>query len=138
MAWTYLMDMDGVLVHEEHLIPGADKLIEECASLVAGRARDADIELDYSIVGHVQPLQIDLLAAKQILLNLLTNAVKYTPGGDSVKVTAFADGGDMVCIEVKDTGKLFGAHGGVLDRLDAVLFTIPVAYYAAVGLGYAS
>jgi NagD protein len=28
-AWTYLMDMDGVLVHEEHLIPGADKLIAE-------------------------------------------------------------------------------------------------------------
>src|ERR687897_1298366 len=27
-------------------------------------------------------------------------------------------------LEVKDTGKLFGAHGGVLDRLDAVLFTI--------------
>ena len=29
MAWTYLMDMDGVLVREEHLVPGADKLIEE-------------------------------------------------------------------------------------------------------------
>jgi NagD protein len=29
MAWTYLMDMDGVLVHEEHLVPGADKLIAE-------------------------------------------------------------------------------------------------------------
>jgi 5'-nucleotidase len=29
MAWTYLMDMDGVLVHEEHLIPGADKLLDE-------------------------------------------------------------------------------------------------------------
>jgi NagD protein len=28
-GWTYLMDMDGVLVHEEHLIPGADKLIAE-------------------------------------------------------------------------------------------------------------
>ncbi len=27
--WTYLIDMDGVLVHEEHLVPGADKLIEE-------------------------------------------------------------------------------------------------------------
>jgi phosphatidate cytidylyltransferase len=40
-------------------------------------------------------------------------------------------------LEVKDTGKLFGAHGGVLDRLDAVIFTVPVAYYAAVGLGYA-
>jgi phosphatidate cytidylyltransferase len=40
-------------------------------------------------------------------------------------------------LEVKDTGRLFGAHGGVLDRLDAALFTIPVAYFAAVGLGYA-
>src|SRR6266496_3193717 len=27
--WTYLMDMDGVLVHEEHLVPGADKLLDE-------------------------------------------------------------------------------------------------------------
>jgi len=28
-AWNYLMDMDGVLVHEEHLVPGADQLIAE-------------------------------------------------------------------------------------------------------------
>ncbi|HEV2777838.1 MAG TPA: HAD-IIA family hydrolase [Actinophytocola sp.] len=28
-SWTFLMDMDGVLVHEEHLIPGADELIAE-------------------------------------------------------------------------------------------------------------
>lgn len=25
--WTYLMDMDGVLVHEEHMVPGADALL---------------------------------------------------------------------------------------------------------------
>ena len=29
----------------------------------------------------------------------------------------------------KDTGSLFGAHGGALDRLDAVLFTVVVGYY---------
>jgi phosphatidate cytidylyltransferase len=39
-------------------------------------------------------------------------------------------------LQVKDAGRFFGAHGGVLDRLDAVLFTIPVAYYVAVALGY--
>jgi phosphatidate cytidylyltransferase len=39
-------------------------------------------------------------------------------------------------LEVKDTGRFFGAHGGVLDRLDALLFTIVVGYYAAVALGY--
>ena len=29
----------------------------------------------------------------------------------------------------KDSGSLFGAHGGALDRLDAVLFTAVVGYY---------
>jgi phosphatidate cytidylyltransferase len=31
---------------------------------------------------------------------------------------------------VKDSGRLFGAHGGALDRLDAVLFSVVVSYYA--------
>ena len=39
-------------------------------------------------------------------------------------------------LEVKDTGRFFGAHGGVLDRLDAVFFTVVVGYYASVSLGY--
>lgn len=37
-------------------------------------------------------------------------------------------------LEVKDTGGLFGAHGGVLDRLDAVFFSVPVAYYASLAV----
>ena len=32
---------------------------------------------------------------------------------------------------VKDTGRFFGPHGGVLDRLDAVMFAAVVTYYAA-------
>lgn len=36
----------------------------------------------------------------------------------------------------KDTGKLFGPHGGILDRLDAVFFTVVVGYYLAVQLVY--
>ena len=35
---------------------------------------------------------------------------------------------------VKDTGRFFGSHGGVLDRLDAALFAIPAAYYVAVAV----
>jgi phosphatidate cytidylyltransferase len=39
-------------------------------------------------------------------------------------------------LDVKDTGRLFGVHGGALDRLDAVFFTVVVGYYASVALGY--
>ena len=35
---------------------------------------------------------------------------------------------------VKDTGRFFGAHGGVLDRLDAVLFSIVAGYYVSVAV----
>jgi phosphatidate cytidylyltransferase len=37
---------------------------------------------------------------------------------------------------IKDTGSIFGPHGGLLDRLDAVLFTIVIGYYLSVAFVY--
>ena len=34
----------------------------------------------------------------------------------------------------KDAGTLFGAHGGALDRLDAVIFTVVAGYYVWVAV----
>jgi phosphatidate cytidylyltransferase len=39
-------------------------------------------------------------------------------------------------LNVKDTGRVFGPHGGLLDRVDALLFTIVMGYYLAVALVY--
>lgn len=57
-------------------------------------------------------------------------------------VAALAPIGDLFAsmikrdLEVKDTGALFGPHGGLIDRLDAVLFTVVAGYYLSVAFVY--
>jgi phosphatidate cytidylyltransferase len=64
----------------------------------------------------------DWLSGSQALLLGLGVAV-VAPLGDLFESYLKRDAG------TKDTGKLFGAHGGALDRLDAVMFTVVAGYY---------
>jgi phosphatidate cytidylyltransferase len=67
-------------------------------------------------------LYADWLSGGQALL-LGAAVAAVAPLGDLFESYLKRDAG------TKDTGRLFGAHGGALDRLDAVLFTAVAGFY---------
>jgi signal transduction histidine kinase len=77
--------------------------ISNAMTLVRERAQRHGISLGQQVDPKLVEITADERKFKQILLNLLTNAVKFTPDGGRVDVTARHEGGDLV-VAVHDTG----------------------------------
>jgi two-component system cell cycle sensor histidine kinase PleC len=83
--------------------------------LVGTKAREKDQALVITLEPSAPPLYADERALKQILINLVNNAVKFTPNGGRIEVTAglARDGGFQ--ITVRDNGP-----GIPCDKLDNI------------------
>jgi signal transduction histidine kinase len=89
-------------LHEETVT--VTDTIEAALRLVGQRAEKAGVELVRAVAPRLPRLYADGRALKQVLLNLLTNAVKFTPEGGRVTIGAdLAPGGDLA-LTVVDTG----------------------------------
>ncbi len=77
--------------------------IDNAVTLVRTRAQNHGIALDVEVDRRLGPFAGDERKFKQILLNLLTNAVKFTPAGGRVAVRAMQVDG-AVEVAVSDTG----------------------------------
>ena len=87
-------------LRRETLAP--DAVIEEAISSIRPRAEDKSIRIQTDI-GMLPALSADRLRLKQILLNLLSNSVKFTPEGGEIRIEATWNPGG-VTISVTDTG----------------------------------
>ncbi|HEY8732762.1 MAG TPA: ATP-binding protein [Candidatus Limnocylindria bacterium] len=71
--------------------------------MVRERAGGRGIALSAEIDPEIDQVEADERKVKQIVLNLLTNAVKFTPAGGQVHLGA-TRAGDAVVVAVRDTG----------------------------------
>jgi two-component system, cell cycle sensor histidine kinase PleC len=122
-------------LYKERLSVG--EAVEDCTKAVAGHARERRIKVLAQVPDDLPTLYADRRAIKQILLNLLTNAVKFTPAGGRIAVTASASAHDTM-ITVADTG--VGIEEGQIATLAKPFErgrTDPYVSRGGVGLGLA-
>lgn len=79
-------------------------LAEECIRMLRGLADAGGVYLGTSVEQPTPALVADTLKLRQVLLNLLTNAIKNTPAGGSVRVAVMAEGTSRVLFRVTDNG----------------------------------
>jgi signal transduction histidine kinase/ActR/RegA family two-component response regulator len=78
-------------------------LCKDCVDLIRAEANKKDLIVSCDISGDVPELKTDARRFKQILVNLLGNAVKFTDKGGSVGLSAGLDGPNL-WLEVWDSG----------------------------------
>src|SRR5581483_7275909 len=80
-----------------------ERSVAELLQLVEARARAADIRLSLRREGTLPRLHADPRKFKQILLNLVTNAVKFSHSGGEVEIVLRCEAGSVV-VAVSDRG----------------------------------
>ena len=79
-------------------------LVQESLEVVRAQAESKEIKLETEIDPSLTPVHGDRKILKQLLLNLLTNAIKYSPP-ESVVTVVLRSEGNEVLMEVRDTGR---------------------------------
>jgi PAS domain S-box-containing protein len=102
-----ILDMSKIeagklVLHEEPI--KLDEVVESCLPLVRQRAAESGVALKVEVPAALPALFADETRLRQILLNLLTNAVKFTPHGGYVRVGGHLAPGGAFVLEVEDSG----------------------------------
>jgi signal transduction histidine kinase len=118
-------------------IVAVDQLMRDVAAQLEGQPRAAGVELRVDVPDEMTPIQTDGVLLRQVLINLMGNALRFTHEGSVVMAAdADADTGRPVRLYVRDTG-----IGIPRDRQEAIFEAFEQAdvathsTYGGTGLG---
>ncbi|MCK1651143.1 PAS domain S-box protein [Bradyrhizobium sp. 149] len=127
------MESGNFEIASEPFAPRASLI--HCCNLLALKARENGVDLVTDAPQDLPVMTGDPRAFKQIVLNLVANAVKFTERGGQVTVTAAVSGSQLV-LRVSDTG--IGIAPDDLKRIGAPFFQAGKTYqrrHEGTGLG---
>jgi PAS domain S-box-containing protein len=115
---------------------GVPDLVDEVMSELEPIIRRSNIAVESQMGTRLPPVRSDRQKVKQILLNLLSNALKFTPAGSVTMSAAYDARGNQVVLAVRDTGV------GIAEEDQARVFedfrqldSSPARGYGGTGLG---
>ena len=81
------------------------EIVQDCQKLVNQKAIDKGLSLHIEVAADLPYLNADARAIKQVLLNLMNNAVKFTPTNGNVTISANLEKSGGMVIRVADDGE---------------------------------
>jgi cell cycle sensor histidine kinase DivJ len=133
-----ILDMSKIETDNFEITPepfSPSQVVGNCCDLLALKAREAGIALDKRVAEGLPDIVADKRALNQILLNLLSNAIRFTDRGGTVTVSAQRSGAEMV-FGVEDDG--VGISSDDLARIGEPFFQARGSYdrrHDGTGLG---
>lgn len=95
------IELGEVKLHPEKT--GPEHAVQQALSVIEGKARAKGLTISQVRPDNLPPILADGDSVIQILVNVLDNAVKFTPAG-SIAVTAAEEAGGYLMITIADTG----------------------------------
>lgn len=133
-----ILDMSKIETHNFEIMPelfAPAQVITRCCDLLTLRAHEAGVRLEKTPTGDLPEMVADKRALNQILLNLLSNAIRFSDRGGRVTISARAEAGSIVFV-VEDTG--VGISDEDLARVGEPYFQARASYdrrHGGTGLG---
>jgi len=108
-------------------------LVDHAVEAERASAAEAKVDLRTEVPPGLPAVAADRERIHLVLVNLISNAIRHTPAGGSVRVAAAEDGDGRVKVRVSDTGT--GIAREFQPRIFEKFFRLPDADGGGAGLG---